>query len=122
MSRASEMADASAKVVKTDTQARALVEALGANPARIAWNARLDLTLFAIADECVKQGWSTGRFHAALSKVAAGTAAGPELVSRVRAFLAVWPSDSRLPDCDRIASIVGGTSIQVSDVLANGDR
>lgn len=114
MSQISDLVRQASAVVTTDAQARALVKALGANPARIAWNARLDLALFAIASEFVKLGWRAAHWTDALAVV--GTVR-PAFMTRLQTLCDAWPKVERLPSIETMALIVDATPDDVATAL-----
>ncbi len=105
--------------ITTEAQARAFVDAIGANPIRIGWHPRMDLTIFSVAEEVSKQCWSMDRVDEALAKVVTdATPADPGLARRVEQLALWWPKDRPMPAAFILAGIVGGTAEQVEALLA----
>lgn len=124
--------------ITTQEQARAVAMALGVDPARVAWQPRLDLTLHSLAQRLEGQRDLAALLDTALEIVVrcGGTArvasndpiarhlgpVGLDLAvgARLEALLETWPPSSKLPSLAELAAIVGGTPEQVEALLAAG--
>lgn len=100
-----------ARTCPTGHQQHRLIVALSLDPAL---HHTPELRAYAILEEAEKRQLTVEHVRAALASISGPS---PELRQRLAALCAHWPQDRKMPAAEALASIVGGTAVEVELAL-----